>query len=269
MEKIITIASQKGGVGKTTIALNLAYSLGRLGSRVLLIDGDPQGGIAIASNLRGETKLGLIDLMKNNCRPEEIMKATRDDSMRIVGIGQLEPEDVFILEEEARSGSLAMMIKSLTSGFDYIVIDSPAGVGGIVSSILSISHSAMMIVNCRSISLKTIPIFLKLMKEIKAKQNPSLEFEGVVINMLNRENGLENQILEQIRQSLPSDAIFRTIVPFDEYFEKASLHAVPVALMPKGLVAAKPFFELALELKVRENKVEAGEDDGEQIMGLF
>jgi chromosome partitioning protein len=269
MEKIITIASQKGGVGKTTIALNLAYSLGKLGNRVLLIDGDPQGGIAIASNLRGETKLGLIDLMKNNCKPEEIMKATRDDSMHIVGIGQLEPEDVFVLEEEARSGSLAMMIQSLTKGYDYIVIDSPAGVGGIVSSIMSISHSAMMVVNCRSISLKTIPIFLKLMREIKAKQNPGLELEGVVINMLNRENGLENQILDQIRQSLPSDALFRTIIPYEDYYEKASLHAVPVALMPKGLVAAKPFFELALELKVRENKVEAGEDDGEQIMGLF
>jgi len=124
MGKIIAIASQKGGVGKTTTALNLGYCMTRFGSKVLLIDGDPQGGMSIASNLSTQTNLGLMNLVKNTAKANEIVLTTRDKTMGILGLGRLQPDDVLLLENEARTGNLGMLIRTLTKGYDYIIIDT-------------------------------------------------------------------------------------------------------------------------------------------------
>ena len=270
MGKIIAIASQKGGVGKTITALNLGHCMSRLGSRIMLIDGDPQGGMGITSNLSKQTDLGLMNLLKNEAKPEEIIFTTKEKTMSVVWLGSIQPSEVLFLESEARSGTFGMLIRSLTEGYDYIIIDAPAGVGGIAASLLSISDSVIMAINCRAISLKTIPLFLKLIKSIKSDLNPRLLFEGALITMFDSKKDLERQILGQIRKSLPNDAFFKTMIPYDEYYEKASLHSVPIAMMPKGVQAARPYFELALELKEKELMVEKeGEGDEEDIVGLF
>ncbi len=269
MGKIITIASQKGGVGKTTTALNLGHSLSRFGSRVLLIDGDPQGGMAIASNLSKQTKRGIITMLKESCPPQEIIFTTRDKTMGVVGLGETSPEDVLFLEKEARDGNFGMLIQSLTNGYDYTIIDAPAGVGSIPASLLNVSDSVILVINCRAISLKTIPIFLKLVKSIKEGHNPKLLFDGVVITMLDQRIGVEKQILQQIKSTFPEDAFFKTMIPFDEYFEKAGLYSVPVALMPGGMDAARPYVDLAMELKAKEAKTQKGDEEYEDIVGLF
>jgi chromosome partitioning protein len=271
MGKIITVASQKGGVGKTTTTLNLGFSLTRFNAKVMLVDGDPQGGMAIASNLVKQTDLGLVHLLKNTVKAEEIVFSTKDRTMGVVGLGNLQPEDVLFLEHEARNGTLGMLLQSLARGYDYVFIDAPSGVGGIPASLLSISDSVLIIVNCRALSLKTIPMFLKLVKEIKSLHNPRLELEGVIITMYNEKSNVEKQILGEIRKSFPPQAFFQTLIPYSEYYEEASLHSVPVALMPQGLKAARPYIEIAMELKEREARLKknAGDRDDEEIMGLF
>ncbi len=268
MGKIITVASQKGGVGKTTSTLNLGYCLSRYGSRVMLIDGDPQGGMAIASNLTKQTDKGLIDVIRNQAKADEIVVQTRDKTMTVAGLGNLAPDDVILLETEARNGTFGMLLQTLTSGFDYVIIDAPAGVGALPASLLSISDSVILAVNCRAISLKTIPLFLKLIKTIKSDHNSRLDFEGVLITMLNQQSDMEKQILGEIRKRFPPHAFFKTMIPYNDYFERASLNSVPVALMPKGVHAARSYFELALELKDKELQVKEGESD-ENIVGLF
>ncbi|MCP4151345.1 MAG: ParA family protein [bacterium] len=265
MGKIITVASQKGGVGKTTTALNLAYSLTRCGARVMLIDADPQGALAIATNLKKKTQFGLIDLLKNTAGPEEVIALTKDKTMAIVGMGELNPDVVLLFENEARNGSLGLIIQPLTRGFDYVIIDAPAGIGGIVSSLLSISDSYILAVNCRAISLKTIPLFLKLVKRIKTNHNSKLNIEGVLITMINNESEIQKEIFNQIKNALPMEVFFKTVIPYDDFYEKASLHSVPVALMPKGTESARPYMELAQEIKNKKN----GGDDEEHIIGLF
>jgi chromosome partitioning protein len=272
MGKIIAIASQKGGVGKTTTALNLGHSLSRFGSKVMLVDCDPQGGMTIASNLVGQTNLGLVNLLKNSVKAEDIIFSTRDKTMGVVGLGQLQPEDVLLLENEARNGTFGMLLQSLASGYDYIILDSPAGVGGLPASLLSISSSVIITINCRVISLKTIPLFLKLIKDIKSELNPKLELDGVVITMYDEKKALEKQILGEIKKAFPPHVFFQTVIPYSEHYELASLHAVPVALMPNGLQAARPYLEMAMELKEKETKAKTAKTGGQgdsEIMGLF
>ena len=268
MGKIITVASQKGGVGKTTTALNLGYCLSRYGSRVMLIDGDPQGGMAIASNLTKQTDKGLVNLVKNEAKPEDVIVETRDKSMSVVGLGALSPDDVLMLESEARNGTFGMLLKTITEGYNYVIIDAPSGVGALPASLLGISDGVLLAVNCRAIALKTIPLFLKMFKSVKEEQNERLAFEGVLVTMYDRDSDIEKQILGEIKKRFPASAFFKTIIPYGDVFERATLNSVPVALMPRGVNAARPYFELALELKERELLEKEGESD-ESIVGLF
>lgn len=269
MRRIITIASQKGGVGKTTAALNMGYNLSRLGGRVLVVDCDPQGGIAVASNLKKRTSKGLVNVLRNECRPSEIVMTTRENTLAIAGIGSLEPEDALYFEAESAKGRLRDLLRELASDFSYVIIDAPAGVGAIVTALLSASDSVIMVTQCRTLSLKTLPAFLKLVHWIREKKNPSLHFEGIIINMIDSQNPYELQLYDEAQKMFPPDAFFRTTIPYDRSFEQASSKAVPVSLLKGGQDAARNYMDLAMELKERELRREIGGARDEDVEGLF
>ncbi len=267
MAKILAVASQKGGVGKTTTALNLGFSMRHLGSKVLIIDGDPQGGMAIASNLKRRTELGLVDVMKGECGPEDIVMLTKDKAIAIAGVGRMDPEKVVFLENEARQGQLTTLIHTLAQGFDYTIIDTPAGVGGIVNALLRASDGVLLMVQARSLSLKTLPHFLKLVNWIKKNGHPSLTLEGVVLTMVHPNSVLEMKIREEMKSFIPERLFIKTVIPFNELFEQASIRAVPVVMLRNGLKAYRPYINLAMELKEREyEKEDTSDEDGP---GLF
>lgn len=268
MGKIISVASHKGGVGKTTTALNLGFSLSRFGQKILLVDADPQGALALASNLKKRTNKGLINLIKNDSKPRDVLVSTRDKTMGVVGIGDMEPEDVFLFEKEARSGNLGKTIRSITEGYDYVFIDAPAGTGSIVTALLSISSSVLMPINCKAIAVKTLPGFLKLVQRIRTKLNTDLRVEGIVITMAdNQESGLE--VYDEIRNSFPPSILFESYIPFDESFEIASLKAVPVGMLSGGEEPARSYMDLAIELKTRELHDSKKGIKDEEVEGLF
>ncbi len=269
MGKIITVASQKGGVGKTTTALNLAFGLSRLGGRTLIIDSDPQGGIAIASNLKKKTDRGLIDILKNECAPQDVVMYTRDGTLAVVGVGVLDPLDVVKLENEARRGNLGALVRALAEGFDYAIVDAPAGVGGIVTSMLGASDSVILAVHPRNLSLKTLPSFLKALKWTKRNFNPGLRLEGILLTMFDARNAAEAKALEEIKNVFPEEIFFKTAIPLDGRFEEASLRAVPVSMLPGGQEAARYYLDLTLELKERELFEKMKGDEDEDATGLF
>lgn len=269
MGKIITIASQKGGVGKTTTALNLGYSLSRFGNRVLILDSDPQGGITLATNLKKRTELGLINMLIEGIQPADIVMHVRNNSLAVAGIGRLEPEDVFMLDEFAKNGKLTSAIKSLADGFDYLIIDAPAGVGGLVSSLLVASDSVIPVVLCRALAIKSLPLLLNLVNWIREHLNPDLVLEGVLMTMLDERSEVENKLSQEFRASLPDEIFFRTTIPFQDVFEKASIRSVPVGMLNEGQIAAKQYMDLAWEIKERDlrNRNTGGSD--ELVAGLF
>lgn len=268
MGKIICVASHKGGVGKTTTALNLGFSLSRFGQRVLLVDADPQGAMAIASNLKKRTDKGLVNLLRGDAKPGDVVITTKDKTLGVVGVGADRPEDVFHFEAEARKGSLARVIRAISDGYDYTFIDAPAGIGSLTTSLLGASAGVLLPLTCRAITVKTLPAFLKLTQKIRGKINPDLRLEGLVATMYEHTEA-EAEMLSELRADFPPSVFFETVIPFDDSFERASLRSVPVGMIPGADEAARAYMDLAMELKTRElNEQQKGKTD-EDVEGLL
>lgn len=268
MGKITTVASQKG-VGKTTTALNFAYSLCRLGAKVLLLDADPQGGMTISTNIRKKTDLGLYDYLAGQCKINEVAFYTKEQKLVVMGIGSTDPEAVLQLESWAREGLLESTLKEFSSHFDYLVIDAPAGLGSLVMALLNASEGVVLAAQCKALALKSLSQFLTLISWIRSHGNPGLQLEGVILTMRNAADATENAVFEEISSSFPEDLFFDTTIAYDPAYEDASIKAIPVGMLSAGKTAARNYFSLAIEYKEREMLAAAkGEEDGSDT-GLF
>lgn len=265
MSRIITIGSNKGGVGKTTTSLNLSYSFSRLGYKVLLLDGDLQGGIESSTNLRKVSSSGLIAALKGEKNVADLVKFTRNNQLAIMGMGASEADDAVILEESVRSGQLKKIVYDLSVDFDYVFIDVPAGFSSSVQAFLGVSDGLLLVLNCHALTLKTLPPFLRVVQSCQERNN-NLQFDGVLITMVNRKSARSMNVLKEFRQAIPSDILLKTIIPFNDHFEIASMKSIPVGLLHDGESAARSYFNLAMELKERElefaSKEKRDEDEG-------
>lgn len=253
MTKIITVASQKGGVGKTTVAFNLGFALSRLGYKVLLVEGDPAGALTIAGGLNQLDQKGLIHLLRKKTTFRQIAVRVGSSNMHIVGSGAWEPTDALYLDRCAQSGLLEQLLRYLGNYFDYLIIDAPSGINNITMALLTISHGIIFPVTCKALSVQTISPFLTLIQQTRKKINAKLRIDGLLINMLDNRNLKEVETYEIIRLSLPTSVLFRNFVPFNECIETATTEGVPVALVDKCDDAFKPFMDVAEELISRES----------------
>ncbi|SEA57051.1 chromosome partitioning protein [Desulfuromusa kysingii] len=270
MGKIVTIASQKGGTAKTTTALNLSYSLSCLGDRVLLLDADPQGGMTIATTIKGKTPAGLIDYLAGRCQLKEVAFYTKEKKMAIMGIGTVDPDSVRQLEDWARKAVIAKALKRFSKHFDYIVIDAPTGFGSVPVALLEASQGVILTSQCQSLSLKSLPKMLGVIDWVQKSSNPDLSLEGIVLTMRHPDNETENEMFQEIHSGFPAGLFFSEYIVSDPVFELASLRSVPVGMLSAGKVAAHNYHQLATEYKEREllRSLSKGADDGADS-GLF
>ena len=252
MGKILTVASQKGGVGKTTTALNFAYSLSRLGEQVLLVDVDPQGGVSIASNVKKCNRKGLLDYLYGRSRLKEVVCRTKEKNLSIMGLGEADPDAVSQLEHWAEKRVLGKALNNFAKHFSYVVVDAPAGLGCLPTGLLAASSGVLVTLQCRNLSLKTLPKMLALIDRIKATENPDLTLEGIILSMYDRQNATEQALYGELKEGFPKDLFFATVIPFDPVFEEISLRAVPAAMFRNGQQVAKTYFDLVIEYKQRE-----------------
>jgi chromosome partitioning protein len=268
MARVIAVASPKGGVGKTTTVLNTGYSLAKLGARVLLIDGDPQGGLANASNLRERSQDGLLTLLSGQKKPEDVIVWSRDKTLAVMGVGVTEPREVTLLEQQAEAMALSPMIAAVATAFDYVLLDTPAGVGGLVRGLLAASELVLVPITAKPLSLRALPPFLQLIKDL-AEGRPSPRLLGVVVTMHDWLSSVDSALCQQLKQQLPKAALFKTVIPHHDLFEQASLKSVPVALLRQAREAAEPYLALAAEIKAHELLPPAEDNTDESPVGLF
>ncbi len=252
MGKIISVSSQKGGVGKTTTVLNLGFSLSRLGHKVLVMEDDPEGALTITGDLKKYTQQGMIQLLRKRATFDQVVVLTGNKNMSMVGSGARDPSDALYLDRCARNGRLGRMIRRLGGFFDYILIDTPTGINNISVMSLANSHGVIIPVNCKALTVQTLSPFLTLIQRVREKMNADLRVEGLLITMVDNRSPKEIETYETIRDSFPLSVLFKNYIPFDECFEEATTEGLPVALVSKGEQAFHSFMDLAEELKNRE-----------------
>ena len=260
MARRLVIASQKGGVGKTTVALNLAVALAERGRRTLLVDLDPQGAIGL-SLAKGDAELaGVAELLTGALGPQDVVLETRLDGLSLLPRGRLDATDVDSFEQEvSRPDSLEQALRSCEAAFDFVLIDTPSGLGRVTSAALAVSDFALLPFQTESLSLRSVGQVLKVVEHIHATRNPRLRLLGILPTLVERDRQGAHGVLSEIWNGFPDS--LETLVPRTEAFAHASSLGVPVAFLAgqAGTPEGRRFELLADELESRINRIDGME----------
>jgi len=260
MARRLVIASQKGGVGKTTVALNLAVALAERGRRTLLADLDPQGAVGL-SLARGDAEMaGLAELLAGEAAPEDAVVATRLSGLRLLPRGRLDPTDVSSFEEEVgRRGALDAALRDCEAGCDFVIIDTPSGLGRVTTGALAAAHYALLVFQTENLALRSFGQGLRVIEHVQQSANPRLRLIGILPSLVERDRPGTHAVLSQIWSGFPDT--LETVVPRTEAFARASALGVPVGFLADGAGAseARRFEMLTDELEARMNRLDGME----------
>jgi chromosome partitioning protein len=260
MARRVVIASQKGGVGKTTVALNLAVALAERGRRTLLVDLDPQGAIGL-SLAKGDTELaGLAELLTGVASAAEAVVATRLPGLSLLPRGRLDATDVDSFEAAvSRPGALEKALEACGVRCDAVLVDTPSGLGRVTTAALACADYVLLAFQTESLSLRSIGQGLKVVEHVQATRNPRLRLLGILPTLVERERHGSHAVLSEIWSGFP-DAL-ETIVPRTDAFARASALGVPVGFLGGDIGApeARRFDLLADELEGRMSRLDGME----------
>lgn len=226
----IAIVSQKGGVGKTTVALNLCLALAERRRRTLLADVDPSGGVGHAL-ARGEDALaGLADMLMGRVQPAEAVLRTKLDTLALLPRGRISAVDHGELEEALRApGVLAGALGQVESTFDVVVIDTPSGLGRITRAALACADFALVPVQGEPLALRSIGQTLEVIEHVRANENPKLQLLGILPTMVQKDTEASMSVLVNLWNGF--GGVLETTIPRAPVFTDASHAGLPVGYL--------------------------------------
>jgi len=252
MGKVLAIANQKGGVGKTTTSINLAASLAKTRRRVMLIDIDPQGNATMGSGVNKEAQNVTTYEVLLGIQPiESALQRVEGEYDLVPANSHLSGAEIELIELEQRERRLRNALDGVRDHYDYILIDCPPALNLLTINALVAAHSVMIPMQCEYYALEGLTALLNTIRKIRETLNPQLQIEGLLRTMYDPRNNLDNEVSAQLKQHF-GDKLYRTIIPRNIRLAEAPSHGKPVIAYDMQSKGAQAYLALAGEILRRE-----------------
>lgn len=257
MGRVISIANQKGGVGKTTTSINISTILAKKGKRVLLIDADPQGNATSGIGIEKKTEKSIYDVIIEETKIEEVVLETQVKNLKIcpsnINLAGAEVELVSMMSREYR---LKERIEEEKENYDYIIIDCPPSLGLITLNAFTASDSVLIPVQCEYYALEGLEQLMNTVNLVKKHLNKELELEGAVLTMYDARTNLSNQVVKEVKNYF-EDQVYKTVIPRNVRLSEAPSFGMPISLYDPKSKGAKCYDKLVKEIlkKNEEDKL--------------
>jgi len=255
MARIICIANQKGGVGKTTTTVNLAASLGAAEKRTLIVDMDPQGNAGSGVGVdKGRLRATVYDVLINGMDPAAIVARTGLPHLDIIpSNSELAGAELELVSVIGRELKLKEALAGLTASYDYIIVDCPPSLGLLTLNAMTAADAVLIPLQCEFYAMEGLSHILNTIRLIQKGLNPTLTIEGILLTMFDARNNLSRQVSEEIRSHFPNETL-STVIPRNVRLSEAPSHGQPVIFYDITSRGAAAYLELAREIIQREGK---------------
>jgi len=249
MSEIIAVCNQKGGVGKTTTAINLSSYLALSGKKILLVDMDPQAnatsGLGIDKKL---VKVGTYQLLLEEAVPEKIIRTTEVGGLFLIPSNEdLIGAEVELVSEIGREGKLRSALVPLGDEYDFIFIDSPPSLGLLTINALVASHSVIIPMQCEYFALEGLSQLMRTIDLVRERLNPTLSLRGVLLTMADFRTNLTDQVIQETRNYF-KEKVYQTVIPRSIRLSEAPGFGKPIALYDANCLGAQKYRELGQEI---------------------
>ena len=254
MAKIVAVANQKGGVGKTTTAINLSACLAHLGKKVLLIDLDPQGNSTTGLGIdKRTTAASIYDAIINEMPIKDIMFESVQKNMYICPSSMnLAGAEVELVNQISRESRLEEALENAKTEFDYITIDCPPSLGLLTLNALTAADTVLVPIQCEYFALEGLSQLMDTIKIVQKRLNPKLSVEGVVLTMFDSRTNLSVEVAEEVRRHF-TNRVYQTLIPRNVKLSEAPSYGLPIIMYDSVSKGAKAYLALAEEfIKVSE-----------------